>query len=211
MAALSTVALLALAGAKTALDYKGQRDAAKQQEQKGDFEAGLFRQNATLADAQAEDAVTRGKPVGAPGRTWRPHVERRAARLARRAGDPHRRRLGDRRRGQRSRAQHAGRAHPPQQRAAGSVGLSAAGVELSHAGGLRPGGGPQRRARAPAPGGRHAARRRRGARGHLVGGAQGCRQRADRIRRLCAGAAGPVIGPGGVQRTAKGRGTRSVF
>jgi hypothetical protein len=60
MAALSTVALLALAGAKTALDYKGQRDAAKQQEQKGDFEAGLFRQNATLADAQAEDAVSRG-------------------------------------------------------------------------------------------------------------------------------------------------------
>lgn len=60
MAALSTLALLAVSGAKTALNYTEQQHAAKITEQAGDAQAGLIRTNAALATNQAADAIARG-------------------------------------------------------------------------------------------------------------------------------------------------------
>lgn len=60
MAALSTLALAAVAGAKTFSQYSGARQAASEAEARGNFEAGQLRTNASLAEAQAADAVSRG-------------------------------------------------------------------------------------------------------------------------------------------------------
>lgn len=61
MAALSTIALLAAAAGKTALDFSEQRKSAKLVEQQGDAQAGFLRTNASLADNQAADATARGE------------------------------------------------------------------------------------------------------------------------------------------------------
>lgn len=60
MAALTTLALLAVAAAKTGIDYSSQRAAARSVDAQGGAQGALLDKNADLADAQAADAITRG-------------------------------------------------------------------------------------------------------------------------------------------------------
>lgn len=60
MAALSTLALAAVAAARTASNFSAERSAAKGAQAAGDAQASLLETNATLADNQATDALQRG-------------------------------------------------------------------------------------------------------------------------------------------------------
>lgn len=60
MAALSTLALASIAGAKAIGDFTGQRKQAKIAEQEGNYASAAYSQNAGLAEQQAADAIARG-------------------------------------------------------------------------------------------------------------------------------------------------------
>jgi hypothetical protein len=60
MAAL-TAALLGISAAETFSKYKSERTAAQIAQQQGNFEGSLFDTNASLAKAQATDAINRGE------------------------------------------------------------------------------------------------------------------------------------------------------
>lgn len=61
MAALSTMALLAVSAAQTAGKFADQRRAASAAERQGNYEGDLLEQNAGLADIQAQDTLARGR------------------------------------------------------------------------------------------------------------------------------------------------------
>lgn len=60
MAAL-TAALAALTAAQTASGFASQRRAAKSARAQGNYEAGIYSQNADIAEQQAADAIARGR------------------------------------------------------------------------------------------------------------------------------------------------------
>ena len=60
MAAL-TGAMMALSAGSALSQFAGQRSAAAAAQQQGDYAASIYSQNAELADAQAADAIARGK------------------------------------------------------------------------------------------------------------------------------------------------------
>lgn len=61
MAALSTMALLAMTAANTAGKFADQRRAAGAAERQGNYEGDLLDQNASLADRQGADVLARGR------------------------------------------------------------------------------------------------------------------------------------------------------